>query len=588
MYQLKWLWKNLKGYHAIYILAIALSITCNLLQLAIPIFSQHIVDLFLGKDLSVNLANLETKRDLLIALVAGMIGSTMLRALLTYVSHMTYEYTSQKMIYSIRTHLFRKVLYQDMAFYDKYRTGDIMTRLTGDLEDIRHMASSIVRMVVESITMILIGMAYFLYLDPIVAFYLFLMAPIIFIVTRSFRKKMKQMHKELRETKAALNTAAQENISGNKVVKAFAREQYEMERFDEKNKAFRQKHIETTLVHVKYVPYIDTCANLLPVILLVAGGISLINGRITMGEYVAFNGMTWTISNPMKKLADIINQYQRFQASAKKVLEIYDMEPEICDAPDAIEHPEVFKGNITFDQVSFSYGNVEVLKDISFSVKAGETVAIMGETGSGKTTLINMLPRFYDPTKGRVLIDGMNVKDLKIRQLRKNIGMAMQDVLLFSDSVDGNISYGDSDMPEADVHTYAEYAAASEFIEKMPEQYKTIIGERGVGISGGQKQRISLARALAIKPSILILDDTTSAVDMETESYIQNKLSGLDFECTKFIIAQRISSTKDADKIIILDDGKIAEMGTHQELLANKGYYYQVYMLQNGGEASHG
>lgn len=588
MYQLKWLWKNLKGCQMLYILAVILSITCNLLQLAIPVFSQHIVDLFLTSDLSVNIANLENKRNLLLALIAGMVGATIFRALLSYCARMSYEYTSQKMIYSIRTHLFRKVLYQDMSFYDQYRTGDIMTRLTGDLEDIRHMASDIVRMVVESITMIIIGITYFLYLDPVTAFFLILLAPVIFMVTRSFRTRIRPMHRELRETKAALNTAAQENIAGNKVIKAFAREDYEIERFDVKNRAFRQKKIETDLVHVHYVPYIDTCANLLPVILLIVGGISLINGRITMGEYVAFNGMTWTISNPMKKLADIINQYQRFQASAKKVLEIYDSEPVICDSENAIEHPQAFEGNIEFDHVSFSYNNVEVLKDISFSVKKGETVAIMGETGSGKTTLINMLPRFYDPSAGRVLIDGIDLRDLKLRQLRKNIGMAMQDVLLFSDTIDGNISYGNSDMPMEDIHTYADCAAASEFIEKMPQTYQTIIGERGVGISGGQKQRISLARALAIRPPVLILDDTTSAVDLETESYIQRNLAALDYPCTKIIIAQRISSTKDADKIIILENGRISEMGTHQELLNNKGYYYQVYMLQHGGEEKHG
>lgn len=588
MYYLKWVWKNLKGYRILYVSAIVLSIVCNLLKLAIPIFSQHIVDLFLTRDITVNLENLETKRGLLFALIAGMVGATLFRSLLFYLSHMTYEYTSQKMIYSIRTHMFRKVLHQDMAFYDKYRTGDIMTRLTGDLEDIRHVATNIIRMVVENITMIIIGMVYFLYLDPITAFFLILLAPPIFFITRSFRKHIRPMHKELRETRAALNTAAQENISGNKVVKAFAREDYEIARFDVKNREFRKKNIDTNLVQIKYVPFIDTCANLLSVVLLIVGGISLINGRITMGEYVAFNGMTWTLSQPMKKLADIINQYQRFQASAKKVLEIYDAEPDVCDKEDAVDRTEPLHGDIIFDHVSFSYGDLEVLHDISFSVKKGETIAIMGETGSGKTTLINLLPRFYDPTVGRILIDGTDIRNMKIRQLRKNIGMAMQDVLLFSDTIDGNIAYGNSSMEESDVHTYAGYAAASEFVEKMPEQYNTIIGERGVGISGGQKQRISLARALAIRPSILILDDTTSAVDLETESFIQKNLANLDFECTKIIIAQRISSTKDADKIIILDNGRIAEMGTHRELLANKGYYYEVYMLQHGGEESHG
>ena len=586
MYQLKWLWKNLKGYHAIYILALFLSIFCNILQLVVPVFSQQIVDLFLTGDNAAE--NLETKPNLLVWLVIGMILATMFRALMSYLANTTYEYTSQKMLYSIRTDLFRKVLNQDMGFYDKFRTGDIMTRLTGDLDAIRHMASWIIRMVLECVTMILIGMVYFIYLDPLIAASLIVLGPVIFILTLSFRKRIAPKHRELRETMAQLNTAAQENISGNRVVKAFAREDYEITNFDEKNETFRVKHIDTALLWLKYFPYIETCANLLPVILLVVGGISIISGRITMGEYVAFNGMTWTISNPMRRLGDIVNQYQRFQAAAKKVLEISDSVQEICDKPDAIELTEKLRGDITFENVGFSFGNTEVLHDINFSIKQGETVAIMGETGSGKTTLINMIPRLYDPTEGRVLVDGIDVKDLKMRELRSNIGMAAQDVLLFSDTIDGNIAYGDSDMPEEVVHSFAKAAAASEFIEKMPLQYETVIGERGVGISGGQKQRISLARALAIRPGILILDDTTSAVDLETESYIQNSLKNLDFPCTKIIIAQRISSTKDADKIIILENGRISEMGTHKELLEKKGYYYQVYLLQNGGESIDG
>lgn len=586
MYQLKWLWKNLKGYHVIYITALCLSVFGNVLQLTVPVFSQKIVDLFLtGENAAQNLA---TQKDLLMWLIMAMIGATVFRSLISYCANMTYEHSSQKMIYSIRTHMFRAMLNQDMPFYDKFRTGDIMTRLTGDLDAIRHMASWIIRMIVECVTMILIGMGYFLYLDPLIALSLIVLGPVIFVLTLMFRKEIAPEHRELRECMAQLNTAAQENISGNRVVKAFAREDYEIAHFDEKNDAYRKKNIHTALVWLKYFPYIDTCANMLPVILLVVGGLSLISGRITMGEYVAFNGMTWTISNPMRRLGDIVNQYQRFQAAAKKVLEIYDSVPEVRDKQDAVSHPESFKGSIEFRNVSFSYGDTEVLHNISFSVKKGETVAIMGETGSGKTTLINMIPRFYDATKGTVLVDGIDVRDLKLHELRKSIGMAAQDVLLFSDTIDGNIAYGDSEMPAEVVHSFARSAAASEFIEKMPDGYDTVIGERGVGISGGQKQRISLARALAIRPSILILDDTTSAVDLETESYIQDSLKHLDFGCTKLIIAQRISSTKDADKIIILENGRISEMGTHKELLARRGYYYQVYMLQHGGEEING
>nr|MCR5115984.1 ATP-binding cassette domain-containing protein [Lachnospiraceae bacterium] len=244
------------------------------------------------------------------------------------------------------------------------------------------------------------------------------------------------------------------------------------------------------------------------------------------------------------------------------------------------------KGDIEFKNVSFKFEDADrsVLKDISFSVKAGQTVAIMGETGCGKTSLIHLIPRFYEPTHGDIYIDGVNVNKYKLHQLRKNIGLATQDVLLYSDTIDGNIAYGDSTISKEEVLKFARYSQASEFIAKMPEGYETIVGERGVGLSGGQKQRISLARALAVRPSILILDDTTSAVDMETEKEIQKSLKHLDFDCTKIIIAQRISTTKSADKIIVLKDGVIAEEGTHQQLIEQKGYYYELVKLQTGEE----
>jgi len=285
----------------------------------------------------------------------------------------------------------------------------------------------------------------------------------------------------------------------------------------------------------------------------------------------------------MRMFGSLINDLQRFMASANKIIEVYYARPIIIDRPDAVDHKERFNGEIEFKNVSFKYDNTTVLENISFKINPGETVAIMGETGSGKTSLVNLIPRFYDATSGEVLVDGINVRMLKLNQLRGNIGMATQDVLLFSDTIDGNIAFGNSSMPEDEVKQYAKLAAADEFISKMQDGYETIIGERGVGLSGGQKQRISLARALAIKPAILILDDTTSAVDLETEKYIQESLKSLDFPCTKIIIAQRISSTKDADKIIILKDGKIAEMGTHDELLRLGGYYSEVFSLQNEG-----
>ena len=320
--------------------------------------------------------------------------------------------------------------------------------------------------------------------------------------------------------------------------------------------------------------------------LLVVGGLFIINGSLTMGEYVAFSGLIWAVQNPMRMLGNIMNEFQRFSAASDKVMEIYYSEPQIVDKPDAIDLPERFKGKVEFKNVSFKYedGNLPVLHNISFVANPGETVAIMGETGCGKTSMIQLIPRFYEPTEGEVLVDGINVNDMKLTQLRKNIGLATQDVLLYSDTIDGNIAYGDSSLTKEEVEKFAKYSAAAKFITKMPEGYDTIVGERGVGLSGGQKQRISLARALAVKPAILILDDTTSAVDMETEKQIQHSLNELDFPCTKLIIAQRVSTTKFADKILIIQGGRITEEGTHDELVAKKGYYYSLVQLQTGEE----
>ena len=321
---------------------------------------------------------------------------------------------------------------------------------------------------------------------------------------------------------------------------------------------------------------------------MLVGGLFMINGSLTMGQYVAFSGLIWAIANPMRQMGNIMNEFQRFHAACAKVIEIWYSEPVIKDAEDAIALEDRPRGEIEFRDVSFSYeeGNLPVLKNISFKAKPGQTVAIMGETGCGKTSLIHLIPRFYEPTSGTVLLDGMDVQNIKLHDLRKNIGLATQDVLLYSDSIDGNIAYGDSTISREEVVRFARYSAADDFIAKMPEGYDTIVGERGVGLSGGQKQRISLARALAVKPSVLILDDTTSAVDMETEQEIQHSLRNLDFECTKLIIAQRISTTRTADLILIMHDGEITERGTHEELIALGGYYAGLVKLQTGQEVA--
>ncbi|MHA6533930.1 ABC transporter ATP-binding protein [Paenibacillus sp. BAC0078] len=580
MFELKWLWQNLEGNRARYILALCLSVIGSSLTIVNPYLSQRIVDTFIAGDNAMQ--NLTDKRGLLIMLCLGMIGFSLLRTGLAYLTTMQYEWSSQNMLYRIRIYLYNKIQGQDREYYDHNRTGDLMTKMTGDLDMVRHSMAWIFKTIIESFTIFVAAVIYFFTIDTGLTLWMLTLSPLIFIVAYIFAKHVRPMYVDLRERLSQLNTTTQENISGNRVVKAFAREEFEIEKFTEKNVNYSTANKKAALVWLDYFPYLETFAQAFNVILMLAGGLFLMNGRITFGEFAAFSSLVWAIANPMRNIGIIINDIQRFFASLSKIVEIYYAHPSIVN-----EHRPVtkrrYEGRLAFEHVSFKYDSATVLDDVSFTVEPGETIAIMGSTGSGKTSLINLIPRFYDVSGGRVLVDGVDVRELELDELRGNIGMATQDVLLFSDTIDGNIAYGDPELPEENVVEYAGLAAAHDFISRMPEGYDTVVGERGVGLSGGQKQRIALARALAVHRPILILDDTTSAVDLETEEHIQKSLRELDYPCTKLIIAQRVSTTAEADRILILDGGRLIEEGTHAELLAQRGYYYDVFMLQNEG-----
>ena len=578
MFLFKWLWKNMKGCRGIYILALCLTVVCQSMYIITPYFTQQITDNFIVNENA--LLNLQEHTDTLIFMLAAMVGFTLVRCGIQYGSNMMYEHSSQMLIYRVRKVLFDKIENQDAAFYNVYRTGDIMTRVTSDLDMVRHSIAWIIKTMVECIVLFSASLIFFFTMDWLMALCLIALTPVILFITWLFKRKAGPMYVDLREKLSRMNTAAEENISGNRVVKAFAREDYEISQFDKYSQEYSKANKKAAFVWLKFFPFLETTAQSLSVVMLVAGGLFVVFGRITMGQYAAFSGLIWTLSNPMRTLGNIVNDLQRFSASANKIIEIYYGSPRIVDRNDAVDKPGRFDGKVEFDHVSFSYGDTKVLDDISFTVEPGQTVVIMGETGSGKTTLAELIPRIYDVQGGEVRVDGVNVSRLKLKQLRHNIGFATQDVLLYSDTIDGNISFGDSGMSEEDVVRYAKAADADNFVRKLSDGYDTIVGERGVGLSGGQKQRISLARALAVKPAVLILDDTTSAVDLETEKHIQNSLANLDFPCTKIIIAQRISTAKYADKIIVLKDGKILEQGTHDELIKNSGYYREVYDLQ--------
>ncbi len=578
MFQIKWLWQNLKGYRPLYAAALLLSIIIQSFFLIGPMIVQQIVDIFISSPDA--LQNINTQRDLLIWLCALLIIFVFVRTVLQFICKMMYETVSQGVLQDVRNKLFEKLQNQDMHYFDTHTKGDLVTRLTGDLELIRHSLAWIVMTVVESGSLFIFTIVYFFSIDWLFTVCLLAVTPLLFIVTRMFSKRSGPRYVQLREKLSRLNSRAQENIAANRVVKAFAREEYEKEEFDKYNREYCEYNQEAAMVWLRFQPYVEILAQSLWVIQMLVGGIFVINGRITLAEYTVFSGLLWTISNTIRNLGMLINDMQRFFASVSKIIEVFYARPSIVNEHNSAERPRL-SGDIRFEHVSMSFDGKQVLKDIDLDIKNGETVVIMGATGSGKTTMMNLIARFYDPTEGKVYVGGKDVREYEPDVLRSNIGMTTQEVLLFSDTIDGNVAYGRSDMPFEEVKQYAHLASAH-FVETMPDQYETIIGERGVGLSGGQKQRIALARAMAIRPPILILDDTTSAVDMETEIEIQDNLTKLDFECTKLIIAQRTSSARYADRILIVDDGRIIENGTHEELMKQKGYYYEIFTLQNG------
>jgi ABC-type multidrug transport system, ATPase and permease components len=582
MFQVKWIWKNLEGCRKRYIFALCSTVILAFMSLGNATIMARIMDTVFGPVQAGGLITEETKQTL-IRLIALLIGFTIFRTGSGYLSVITYEICSQKLVYRLRRDIYANMQAQDSQYFSKNRTGDLMTRLTGDMEMVRHTICWVIRMLIECVVMFAAASICFLVTDWLFALSLLAVTPIIFMLTKSFSKRSRPLYIKIRECLSGLNTAAQENISGNRVVKAFAREEYEKECFDEKNREYRDAGINAPMLWLKYAPFIEGISSALSVAVLLVGGAFLIMGRISIGTFALFNSLSWTLSNPMRMLGFLVNDAQRFFVSANKVIELYYARSTIVTRTDAKKPDGRIMGDIEFKNVSLRMHKTEVLKNINLKIEAGQTVAIMGPTGAGKTTLANLIPRLTDPNEGEIMIDDVSVRLHDLNYLRSSIGIATQDVFLFSDSVDGNIAYGDTSLSEEEVKKFAEMADAM-FAEKMPEGFDTVIGERGTGLSGGQKQRIALARALAVKPSILILDDTTSAVDMETEKEIQKHLSELDFPCTKVVVAQRISTTKEADKIVIMDRGEIVDMGTHEELIARPGYYQEVYFLQNGIE----
>ncbi len=510
-----------------------------------------------------------------------MIGVTLVRSLLRFTFLMCFESSSQGLVYDMREEAYRKLMKEDFNFFNKNRTGDLMSRQTGDMDAVRHMVSHVIYFSFENILVFLMALVMIFSVNVKMALCMLIVLPFTLAVTLSQRRHIKPAFDRVRDCFSSLNAFAQETIAGNRVVKAFAKEDYELEKFDRENDGYRDAQLNAASIWMKYIPMFEILSQCLTIILMIMGGFMVIDGEMTIGNMVTVNGYLWMLNSPLRQAGWIINDLQRFLTAIEKIYKVYTTEPDIKQ-PEHVVEKRKLKGSVTFDHVNYYTNDDTVLKDISFHVEPGQTVGIIGATGSGKSSLVNLICRFYDVNQGRVLVDDIDVRNLNLQTLRGNIGIAMQDVFLFSDTIEGNIAYGNPDCTFEQVQAAAKIANADEFIREMPEGYDTIIGERGVGLSGGQKQRISLARAILKDPSIIILDDTTSAIDMETESMIQNELKKISDERTVFIIAHRISSIIHADQILVLDNGRIVERGTHEQLLAKKGYYSTVFHHQYG------
>jgi len=566
--------KKYRKWHA---LALVISAVTSLALLINPTLQKRLVD-----DVIV-----AQNPDPLLGILFAMLAVRVIREAMRYLMVIILEKSSQNVIYNLRVRLFTRLQHQDTRFFDRHRTGDLMTRMSADTDWCRHFLAMIDYSAIDSVVMFISTSIYLFWINWKLALALVCVTPVLMLITKVYSKGVRKLFMAMRERQSEMNAAAQENIAANRVIKAFAREEHEKDSFDKRSDAFRQAHLAINKRWLTFYPFIEILANAMTLITVFFGGFLMIQGEMTAGDLTVFTSLSWALSVPMRQLGNLLNDWQRFITCSSKVMEIEMSRADIVDASDAVDHERI-QGAVEFRHVSFAHDGAEVLRDVNFSVKPGQTLAIMGPTGSGKTTIIQLLARCYEVKQGEILVDGCPIKRWKLNQLRDGIGTATQDVFLFSDTVEGNIAFGDQDLTEEQVHDFARRAAAGEFIEELSDGYDTIVGERGVGLSGGQKQRIALARALAVRPGILIMDDTTSAVDMETEQYIQQQLRELPYTCTKIIIAQRISSVKDADEILILKDGAISERGTHAELLKNRGYYWETFCLQNGIDTNEG
>lgn len=484
--------------------------------------------------------------------------------------------------YRLRNACYEKLQFLSFRYYDTAKTGDLMSRLTGDLEAIRNFIGFGFAQILNMVLMVVFGAIMMMTMSWQLTLLTLICIPLLAFVALRFESQIHPAFQEMRLALSSLTTAVQENITGVRTVKSFAREPYEVEKFSTRNERYKTNQIHAATLWSRYFPIMEILASVSVVLLLIIGGRMVINQTLSLGELVAFFSLIWYIIGPMWNLGFHINNYTQSKASGERVLELLNTPVDVQETEDPIiVEADQVKGHVTFDSVTFAYGNkMAAVTDINFDAPPGSVIGFLGGTGSGKSTIIQLLMRAYNVNSGTIKLDGKNIKDMGIRSLRSQIASVFQETFLFSSSIRNNISYGLKNVSMDDIIRAAKLAKAHDFIMEFPDGYDTVVGERGMGLSGGQKQRIAIARALLKNPKILVLDDATSAVDMETEHEIQSGFQEVMRGRTTFIIAHRISSLRHADEILVLDEGRVVQRGTHKRLIEEPGPYQDVYKIQ--------